>query len=121
MATDWQFALLAVCIDQPTGDQLAGAIGFDSGDSQTFLNGTTVTRDGVTGRFASIPLKQTGHDAVAEFLQPVGPYPTWNARGYSDAQVQALQTIFPSRLLGDASIRSTAMEWLASEGWTVDG
>jgi hypothetical protein len=121
MGTQWDRALLVVCTSPELGDQLAAAIGYDTGDGETFTNGTTVTRDGVTGKFASIPLKQTGHDAVAEFLSPVGPYPTWNARGYSDAQVRALHGIFPSRLLGDASIRSTAMEWLASEGWTVDG
>ena len=120
MATEWAYALLVVCTNEAQGDILAGLIAKDVDDNKTFANGTPVTNGVDNGKFANIPLRIAGRDAVAEFLSD-GPYPTWNAKGITDEQIAQFKLIFPATQLGDASIRSQANTFLSTNGWSVVG
>ena len=118
MATEWEYAAIIVCTDEAIGNALAGAIGWDVGDSQTFTNGTDVTKAGQHGKFASVPLKQTGHDYIAEFMTD-GPWPNLNARGIPDALILQGKAAMPVIMLGANTIRAQSMQFLADNGWEV--
>jgi hypothetical protein len=118
MTTEWVKAVLIVCTDESVGNALAGAIGWDAGDSLTFTNGTDVTKAGQSGKFASVPLKQTGHDYIAEFMTD-GPWPNLNARGITDALIIQGKAAMPAIMLGANTIRAQAVPFLADNGWGV--
>ena len=130
MSTEWIYYCNALTTNKPLGDAMGVALDPDPGATEAFTTklrpiGSDDTEP--SAWFAPVPLKQSGHDIVAEFA--AGGYPSiFTDAGYSHAQIDALRTPMPeyggkpAMLLEygpRATIEGNGLAFIAAQGYEI--
>ena len=121
--SEWKFYGHALATSIAVGNRLAGVIGFNSNDGETFTNGVRLRPIGSsvtepTAWFAAIPLKQAGHDAFTEF-NTAGPYPILNALGVLTDEISYAKTVVFAESGDRQNVEGRWLEFIAANGYEV--
>ena len=123
MASEWQYIVYALTVNMEIGNALAGAMGVAPGDNLTFTKGTKLRPIGSddtdpSAWLAAVPLKQSGHDIVAEFA--AGGYPAlFTGAGFTHAQIDLARASITLEYGPRSEVEGHGLAFIAAQGYEI--
>jgi hypothetical protein len=121
MATEWVYWLHAITIDKPLGDAVGCAINPDTGSTEEFITPLRpISSDDTlpSAWFTGAPLKQSGHDIVAEFA--AGGYPAlFTGAGFTHAQIDLARASITLEYGPRSEVEGHGLAFIAAQGYEI--
>ena len=121
MSTEWIYYCNALTTNKALGDAMGVALDPDPGATEAFTTklrpiGSDDTEP--SAWFAPVPLKQSGHDIVAEFA--AGGYPqVFVDAGYTAAQIDLARASITLEYGPRATIEGNGLAFIAAQGYEI--